>query len=1758
MSDEESKLSLLHAKRDLMFSRVQTISDRAKDLSDPYSRETFLCEIETIDKLRADFENVLDKINEIELRLNPKYSVNYQPLQSFEDLYCRIKRAARAIETETQNKRNFRSERPRLAPIELPNFNGDIKTWPLFYSAFKNIVHENPTLTDSEKLHYLIGKLTNKAQSVFAGITPCAENYKIILNALISKYEDKRLLATSYLEQIFELKPLNIASASNLEQFLEQFATSVSALKNLKVNDLSDLIFLHIALKKLDPETARAFELDRRGSDIPSFDNLVSFVRDQVKILQRTSKQEVTKKGSDRRMDTASKPQSQRSTHTYANTTALTQPLCSLCKTQHEHLYKCPGFQNLTPNERFKFIKSHSYCVNCLSKNHSTSNCNSNSHCHKCQNKHHTMLHFENKNTASANTHPYGAHSSTALAVSAPAPLPPPPPPPASGGERASITGSIPVQPLANTRTDDVALCTFSSNNKNIPHVPNTVLLATARVLMVDAQGNEHSIRALLDSASQSNFISRECCNRLGINPHQKPSCSIVKGIGGSTKSTQGSVHVKFYSRLNKKVEFCMESLVVDKVTERLPTVNVDVTLLKKFENLSLADETYHIPGDIDVLIGASIFPHLLLSEKIQCDAKLYALETLLGYVIIGSAPVALNSATYSTVSYCCSVEPMEAVVRKFWELEEVKGPQLLSPEDKECEDIFCRTTTRDTDGRYTVALPFKDDPSTLGDSRRLAEKCFVSLERKMQAVPKLKQAYDDVIHEYLEKEYISPAPLEKEESIDAPSYIIPHHGVIREDKLTSKLRVVLNASAKTSTSVSLNDILYNGQNLQGNLFNIIVSFRLYRIALSADIKQMFLCIGVRECDRRFQRILYRFAPDEPLKVYQFNRVCFGLTSSPFHALRTIRQLASDEGDSFPKAKDAIQTGLYMDDFVYCVDSEDEATSTAAEMISLMKAGQFDLVKWTSNSQTVLESIPPSHRLASVKEFDESDSHKILGLNWLYSSDQFSLKVCKPADICTKRTILSCVARLWDVMGYVAPIILFAKLLIKELWLCDCDWDDTPPEAIVRQWSRFRNELPLLEQITIPRHVGITKGSEVTIVGFADASEKAYGGVVYFYVENDGVSEVHLISAKSKVAPRKVVSLARLELCAALLLAKLINNIVDACNNRITFKDIFAFSDSTVTLCWIHASPHRWDTFVANRVSKIQSLLSPQTFRHVSGVENSADCLSRGLSPAQIIDHPLWFHGPPWMASTPSEWPVNIFDPSNVHNPPEEKKHTLVAANPQEESPIIALANRVSSWSKLLRCVVYVCRFMKLLPPRQFISAADLIYAEHKVLRELQALYFSDEIAKLRAGKPCSRAFQRLKPFLHDQIIRVGGRLSKSDLNFCQKHPIVLPRKHHIVSLLVDYHHKVNCHAGPDLLMSILRQSYWILSARNLIRNRIHKCIPCFKLRPKSTTPEMSEHKSCRVVQSAKPFMHTGTDYAGPFKVTVARGRGIRSIKAYVCLFVCLTTRAIHIELAGDLSTASFMAAFKRFLSRRGPVGHMYSDNGTNYVGAKRVLSELYMLLTSKNFNTEFAHVLAENRITWSLNTPAASHFGGNWEANIKSLKTHLYRVIGEQILSFEEMSTVLAQVECIMNTRPLCRTLSNDPSEPLALTPAHFLNMTPLRYLPALDIDEDRLHILSRHDLLDKLVQSFWKRWRTEYLHTLQSRDKWNTPANPITVGTVVILNTENSPPLHWPLGIIEEVFPATDGVVRVVKVKTVTGSYLRPVIRLCPLPGQ
>ncbi|KAJ0169283.1 hypothetical protein K1T71_015167 [Dendrolimus kikuchii] len=453
-----------------------------------------------------------------------------------------------------------------------------------------------------------------------------------------------------------------------------------------------------------------------------------------------------------------------------------------------------------------------------------------------------------------------------------------------------------------------------------------------------------------------------------------------------------------------------------------------------------------------------------------------------------------------------------------------------MSPAESECEQLFSSNVSRDITGRYCTALPFIKSPKNLGNSRSLALRRLFALENKLKD-RELRSSYNNVIQEYIDNQYLSEIP---SSNIDCDTgYYIPHHPVIRQDKVTTKIRIVLDASAKCHNGVSLNDILHAGPNLQSDIFILLLNFRLFPIANTADIKQMYLQISVINEHKKYQKILFRFNTDEPIREFQFNRVAFALKSSPYLAMCTVRQLCMDEKDRFPRAASVASQELYMDDLATSIPSLEEAKVLSNELIALFKAGKFELTKWASNSSELINCLPQSYR-ASI-DFSGKDNLKILGLKWVPSDDNFCFTTSQIDENCTKRSILSAIARLWDVLGFAAPVILFAKLLIKELWSLHIDWDDKPPFEIISLYTKFKEQLPLLSSLRIPRHVSVTESSTVNIVGFSDASLKAYGTVIYIHV-TDAIGNIHvsLLCAKSKVAPVKLLKAGGMPILKAL------------------------------------------------------------------------------------------------------------------------------------------------------------------------------------------------------------------------------------------------------------------------------------------------------------------------------------------------------------------------------------------------------------------------------------------------------------------------------------------------------------------------------------------------------------------------------------------------------------------------------------------------
>ncbi|XP_014207680.1 uncharacterized protein LOC106638831 [Copidosoma floridanum] len=1010
-------------------------------------------------------------------------------------------------------------------------------------------------------------------------------------------------------------------------------------------------------------------------------------------------------------------------------------------------------------------------------------------------------------------------------------------------------------------------------------------------------------------------------------------------------------------------------------------------------------------------------------------------------------------------------------VCREFWSIEEPISKPTLSPQESQCEEHFSNTHSRQPDGPYMVRLPFKASADDLKAANKFWHQAALSmlkqLEQRFLRDPELYKAFNQFM-----TEYSALGHMRKGHELNRAQYFLSHHGVYKTNSETLKLRVVFNGSFKNREGHSLNFVLHLGPNLLHNLFEIILKWRFYSFVFTTDVEKMFRQIMVYPEDQIFQAILWRSQPSDPVKTYLLTTVTYGLVSSPYLATRVLRQLAMDSIHSHLRAAKIISEEFYVDDCLSGAHSLLKAQQKGAELLDLPQSGSFPLRKWSSNSAEVLSKIPDKFKISKPKEFKDYDQ--------------------------------------------------------TSLWLLKVSWDQPLPPPIVSKWISWLDQLPQLNQITIPRWNFFSPDFDFfEIHGSADASKSAYAAVVYVrIVKNQGI-DVTLQLAKTEVSPIKTLSIPRLELCAAQLLAKIIRHFSDCC--PVKEAPVHLWTNSLNVLHWLNALPSKWPTFIANRCSNIYELVRKAEWHHIRSKQNPADIASQGIYPSQMSAQRLWFSGPDILHEFQPEYPklkIDLLEDTSHVNILVKDKGLDTFVNGLY-GPLFNLSIEELENAALLLVYTHQKRWF----------SADLA-----VLRRNQGLR-TDELDKLSS----SSRLHKLTPVIIDDLLRVGGRLSNSLLDANAKHPLIFYGYDCITQMLIDYYHRKALHGGVEMILVSLRQKYWILRDREVVRAELSHCFTCKRYKGRTQTQLMSDLPNCRVTPSP-PFQKTGVDYAGPFPIWLSKSRGKGTLKGYVVVFICMATKAVHLEVAEDYSTEAFIAAFHRLVSRRGQCTDLYSDQGTNFVGADHELKRMW---TARCHSSDFADSLLSSGTEWYFNPPAAPHFGGIWESAVKSAKFHLKRVVGDQILTFVEFSTFLCRIESCLDSRPLC-PLTDDPEDLYALTPAHLLILRPSYVLPQLDLTSEKISPLHRWKLVTQTVQDFWRRWFSEYLSTLQARSKWLTPQRSMHIGDLVLIKNELTPPGKLPLGRIIEIFKDQRSLVRVVKVKTSSTVLTRPIHKL------
>ena len=957
-------------------------------------------------------------------------------------------------------------------------------------------------------------------------------------------------------------------------------------------------------------------------------------------------------------------------------------------------------------------LKSNGLCVNCMRSGHYVKDCKSIHRCKVCQKPHHTLLHVEEKSPVN-NLSP--------------------------SGDNAPVHSAPPAPIAASHATMGIK---------------SDLLLMTCRIRVEAADGTYTEARAILDSGSSSSFISERLARTLRL-PRSYLSARISGVAGFMHTSTQPVATFSVCSLHSLGRRFTTTAVIVPRVTCDLPLHPIRSNeSWSHLSDLQLADPNFEQPGKIDLLLGVEIFAEVVLQgRRIGSSGSPIAFETHFGWVLAGNT----NSCSSTPVIAAHHVAFLtgDDLLRHFWEIEEKSVPELhFTPEEKAVMTHFQNHHTRLDDGRFMVPLPKKSGCKSLGESRSLAVRRFISFERSLHLKGQFTEV-KTVIDEYFDSEHAEPVPQEDLKKPPHSVFYLPIHVVRKESSTTTKIRAVFDASAKTSSGLSLNDTLLIGPTVHSPLIDVLLRFRLHRIALIADVSRMYRAIVLPKTDRDLHRFLWRNSPNEPLKDYRMTHLTFGVSSSSFIANMCVKQNAMDFSADFPLAAKAVEDSFYVDDGLTGADSIDEAIELYHQLLGLFGKGGFLLRKWSSSELEVIQHIDPElreqkhvHSISDAREYT-----KTLGVEWNVSLDHFRITVATPPphETLTKRLLISNIARTFDVLGWFSPTVVKAKILLQRLWEKKVQWDDPVPSELEQTWSRWISELGLLTEKHIAR---CYSPKDVTIVyqqlhGFCDASELAYAGVVYFrMVDTTGHIHTSLIIAKTKVAPIKRLSIPRLELCGAHLLSQLLHHCQMVFN--LSSSDVFAWTDSTIVLNWISGNPRRFKTYVGNRVSNIVDSVPPNCWNHVESLQNPADCASRGLLPSELLVYNLWWDGPHWLKLGIQHWPKQrSLPPNDTSEEADEICSHIATVSTISVCSLISL-DRYSSFSRLIPVTGWILRFIFNCRSRSSgttrfsgsLSALELRKSETIWLAAAQSHSFSSEIGFLKEGKAIPRDSQ--------------------------------------------------------------------------------------------------------------------------------------------------------------------------------------------------------------------------------------------------------------------------------------------------------------------------------------------------------------------------------------------------------------------------------
>lgn len=1673
-----------------------------------------------------------------------------------------------------------------LPQRDISVFGGDVLEFKSFMRAFEYTVHDK-TDSYSDRLYYLEQFTRGEPREL---VRSCQhmnpkQGYEEARRLLLYQYGDELKIANAYMSKVHCWPQIKSEDAKSLHSY-SLFLTGINnAMQDINhLTEIETVANMRVVVSKLpyklrEKWRSYAFDIQETIGKRARFADLVRFINKQAKLAIDPvfgDLNETEEKGKFQpKVKTINTFKSKRSTFATSVSPVMNEQMhensqsislhasnafqkpCIYCEKNHT-LAECCKIRQQPHGERIKFLKRKGLCFGCLTQGHLSKDCKKRASCEHCSKKHPSLLHFTKD----------------------------------EGAEHAdSSHKDVKVSP-----SDDPVVVASGTCGATGAGRDSCVLAIVPVCVKMKDSNRVIETYAFMDNGSQATFCSEKLMRQLNIEGRKTQI--LLRTMG----------HEKLEpSYLLSGLEVCgiNENTYID-----LPDVYTHMDIPVSKENIPMQQdlekwshlsgiELSHIEADVGLLIGNNAYKAMEPWEVVHSvNGGPYAVRTVLGWVINGplkkisdAGSIAKHIGVSVNRISIANVENM--LLQQFnndFPERACEEKQEMSREDIQFINSVSETVTM-IDGHYSIGLPLRDKHVKLPNNRNLAVQRAKNLKKKFIKAKEFHKEYQSFMSDSLNKGYAVKVDKEQPEPENGRVWYIPHHGVYHPRR--GKLRVVFDCAASYQGK-SLNGELLQGPNLTNSLIGVLTRFRHHSIALMSDIEAMYYQVKVPPEDTDLLRFLWWPNGDvnEPLQEYKMVVHLFGATSAPSCAIYALRKTAEDAKDVMaPSVVNAVLNHFYVDDCLMSVSEEKEACAMVKDLTTLCGKGGFHLSKWMSNSRAVLASIPETERAKEVKDLDLThDSlpeERVLGVSWCVESDSFKVTITSKDTLPTRRSILSSVSSTYDPLGFLSPVILPAKMILQELCGKRFSWDENIPSETAHKAILWFSDLAKLHGFKVKRCLKPDWFGNITsaqLHHFADASEKGYGVVTYLRIMNEN-NQVHcsFILGKSRVSPLKQVTIPRLELTAAAVAVK-----IDKFMRKelqIHLDDSLFWSDSTTVLKYIASESARFKTFVANRVSLIRDNTKPNQWMYVNSELNPADHASRGMNADSFIKCKDWIHGPAFLWKEKEHWPISPDVSNEILKEDVEVREVTVNVTEVDENQINKLICHYSDWHHLKKAVSWMLRLKHLLQklskqrkclssqttefesPKHkadfvakqmckfkstlkgtLLTAADVAMGEMEIVKFCQKQSFKNEITALQKGDKLERNSHiiKLDPVLQDGVLRVGGRLGQSSLPIEAKHPIILPKDHHVSALIIRHIHKVTGHSGTNYILSNLRERFWIPKANSAIRKVLSKCVTCRRLAAKPGKQKMANLPSDRLTGDKPPFTNVGIDYFGPFEVKVGRSL----VKRYGVLFTCLTTRAIHLEVAHSLETDSCINAFRRFISRRGQVSVMRSDNGTNLVGAEKEMREAI-----KGWNqVKMSEALLQKNVTWIFNPPAGSHFGGIWERQIRSVRRILNQVLKQQIIDDERLHTLFCEVEAIVNNRPLTK-MSSDPNDLEAITPNHLLLLKGQPGLPPGLFQKEDLYSKRRWRQVQYLSDIFWKRWTKEYLPLLQERQKWTQTQRNLQLGDVVLIIDDSAPRGSWLMGKVEKTICDSQGYVRRVFVRTKTNVLERPIDKLCLL---